>query len=887
VRLGTKLLLPLLVYASAGLSPAAVADGSPAIVNLGVAGGRHHYTPLSGGGVSFYVPEAEQGGRDLNGDGDATDVVVHVWTPSTGGAVNLGLPLSGKHNAVYAWDMLVPLETGGFAFAVPELLHGQADLNGDGDVLDSVVHRWHPTTGVQNLGLAVETVTVCCDTDKYALAAVAGGDLAFLVPESGQGAKDRNGDGDASDSVAVVWDHATGELRNLGMSASEVLGLTDGGVALLTKESHQAKTDLNDDGDTGDEVAQVWRRSSGVRNLQLAARGVFPFGAGHLAVRVSEEDHGRVDRNGDGDTADTVIAVWDPAGPSTTENLELAEANDSAANLAALDRGHFAFRVSEVDQDADLTADGDRIDKVVHTWNPATGRTTNLRQAGRDLVAIKGGALAFEGSKLQIWEPETQTTTSAGFPNNGRAASMPDGRVAFGVAEFSVNRDLNADGDQSDYWIPHIWDPSTKTATSLGLVGEGVPLTAGGFAFGLHEPSQGFDVDGNGNGNEPGADFNGDGDGGDSVLHVWDGTRTTNLRLAGNPVAALDGNRFTAVTFENEHGGDLNGDGDATDMVVHIVDGDASPYAGGPGHVVSPPPAGGGSTDSPTPGPTGGSGEGTPAESGDHGVPDQSPVPAGTSPLGPSPSSAKSGYWMVQRDGTVHPFGDAKPHGHARVGAVPAVDLEPTPSRNGYWVVDDQGHVFGFGDARWLGNVARNHLVSGEKVTSLSATPTGAGYWMFTNHGRVVAFGDATHLGDVVNVTLNGPVLDSIATPTGRGYYMVASDGGIFAFGDARFSGSMGGRRLNAPVQSLVPDRDGDGYWLVASDGGIFSFDAPFRGSLGTAKLNKPITGMVRFGDGYLMVGEDGGIFNFSDRPFAGSLGDRPPSQPIVSVAAI
>jgi hypothetical protein len=35
------------------------------------------------------------------------------------------------------------------------------------------------------------------------------------------------------------------------------------------------------------------------------------------------------------------------------------------------------------------------------------------------------------------------------------------------------------------------------------------------------------------------------------------------------------------------------------------------------------------------------------------------------------------------------------------------------------------------------------------------------------------------------------------------------------------------------------------------------------------------------------MVGEDGGIFNFSNLAFAGSLGDRPPAHPIVSVAAL
>jgi hypothetical protein len=34
------------------------------------------------------------------------------------------------------------------------------------------------------------------------------------------------------------------------------------------------------------------------------------------------------------------------------------------------------------------------------------------------------------------------------------------------------------------------------------------------------------------------------------------------------------------------------------------------------------------------------------------------------------------------------------------------------------------------------------------------------------------------------------------------------------------------------------------------------------------------------------MVASDGGIFDFSDEPFLGSLGGRPPAAPIVSVAS-
>jgi hypothetical protein len=132
---------------------------------------------------------------------------------------------------------------------------------------------------------------------------------------------------------------------------------------------------------------------------------------------------------------------------------------------------------------------------------------------------------------------------------------------------------------------------------------------------------------------------------------------------------------------------------------------------------------------------------------------------------------------------------------------------------------------------------------------------------------------------------LNSPILGSIATPSGRGYWMVAGDGGIFSFGDARFHGSMGGRPLNRPIVSMAPDPDGSGYWLVASDGGIFAFDAPFYGSTGAIRLNKPVTGMVTSRAGYLMVAADGGVFAFGDVPFSGSLGATPPPHPIIAVA--
>ena len=250
-------------------------------------------------------------------------------------------------------------------------------------------------------------------------------------------------------------------------------------------------------------------------------------------------------------------------------------------------------------------------------------------------------------------------------------------------------------------------------------------------------------------------------------------------------------------------------------------------------------------------------------------VPPPAPPPAGT-----------SGYWIVDDNGKVYPFGVPQA-GYAPMS--PTVDIEPTANGAGYWVVTAAGRIKAFGNAAFFGD--QPPLQPGEQVVSLSRTHSGNGYWLFTTRGRVITYGDAVNRGDMSAFALQGPVLDSVATPSGLGYYLVASDGGVFCFGDAAFAGSMGGIPLNAPVQSLVPDPDGAGYWLVASDGGVFAFAAPFRGSMGDKVLNKPVSGMVAYGDGYLMVAQDGGVFDFSNLAFNGSLGNQVVAHPIVSVA--
>ena len=74
---------------------------------------------------------------------------------------------------------------------------------------------------------------------------------------------------------------------------------------------------------------------------------------------------------------------------------------------------------------------------------------------------------------------------------------------------------------------------------------------------------------------------------------------------------------------------------------------------------------------------------------------------------------------------------------------------------------------------------------------------------------------------------------------------------------------------------------------MAAADGGVFAFRAPYRGSLGSTRLDAPIAGMAGCGAGYFLVASDGGVFDFSDCPFAGSLAGTASANAVVALSAL
>ncbi|MGH7788941.1 MAG: hypothetical protein ACRERC_18870, partial [Candidatus Binatia bacterium] len=235
------------------------------------------------------------GHPDLNGDGDATDDVVHLW--------NGGLVQNLERAAT-----AVALSATWVAALTSEAAQGAGDLNDDSDAVDTVV-QMYPVAGGGwvNVGQAADTL------------ALAGQRVAFLTPESAQGNGDLNDDGDETDRVVQVYDAATTIRSNVGQAAEELVMGSSGLIAFRSREVQQAGWDLNQDGDADDGVLQVYDAAAGL--LLNSGQAVTPCRLEACDPRVPyrvrgdtvtfltlEAEQGE-DLNGDGDEGDLVLQV--------------------------------------------------------------------------------------------------------------------------------------------------------------------------------------------------------------------------------------------------------------------------------------------------------------------------------------------------------------------------------------------------------------------------------------------------------------------------------------------------------------------------------------------------------------------------------------------------
>jgi hypothetical protein len=417
--------------------------------------------------VAFTVPETllGPGGTDLNGDGDTSDVVLHVYDPVTHVTTNLGLAAST--------DLVISGKT--VAFRVSEAEQNQ-DLNGDGDLLDSVLFVYD--------GVTHTTINTHQAADPNIL--LDGHVVAFRVNETAQGNVSLNGDTDVGDDVMTLYCLApspcvaTGVV-NLALAADPGFDLKGDLLAFAVREKGQGHVSLNPpDTDAADTVVQVYRISTGVRTNVGLPGNLERIAGDKVAFGVYERQQMHTDLNGDGDALDHVMYVYDATthvvtdiGQALQRSCPKVAGQPNRGACFSADGDILAFAVSEKGQNkTDLNGDTDKNDDVVEMYRLSTGTRVSTNRS--------------------VW-------THSAIVTKGTLG-------AFRIYEANERVSLNGDADHLDKVIA-MMDTATLTSTVLGYAAEThFAIEAGHVIWRTSEAAQGN------------TDLNGDGDAFDTVL---------------------------------------------------------------------------------------------------------------------------------------------------------------------------------------------------------------------------------------------------------------------------------------------------------------------------------------------------------------------------------
>ena len=376
-------------------------------VNTGVVGELVAAESFDNGIIVFYTSELDVG-FDLNGDGDESDCVIRYYNVSSGMLTNT--TVVGDEPAI-----------GGniIAFTTYEGYIDE-DLNGDGDTDDYVIRYYDILSGTtgntSEIGYdaavdnGIITFTVAEggldkdlneDGDKVdrfiwyynvssgeifnsttilgAYASKDGNIIAFETWEEWDGV-DLNGDGDTTDSIIRYYDMFTETIVNTAAAGYEPS--IDGDIIAFCTDESEENEDLNNDGDTDDQIIRYYNISSGIVT-NTTAYGDFPCVKGDIiAFETWESDFGN-DLNGDDDTDDNVIRYYNISDGTITSTAEMGY-------YASVEGRKIAFYTYESDLDEDVNGDGDKDDSIIRYYVIPQIHQGDLILDDNDVYVIEG-----------------------------------------------------------------------------------------------------------------------------------------------------------------------------------------------------------------------------------------------------------------------------------------------------------------------------------------------------------------------------------------------------------------------------------------------------------------------------------------------------------------
>ena len=532
----------LLLLACSSRSDRASAPGPRSLVtNQGLAA----EWIVGDGALRLVVASEEDQGRDLDGDGDAFDSVVELLDLERGTLVDAGLALTrGLPRGGLPPPSVLGVSDALAVFEVSEPETGR-DVDGDDTLEFELAMVFDRRTGrleaqpfpCSSAVLGGELAALLCPEASMvlrvldardgslttvpgaprAVPAVRDGLVAYVLSEDGLA--DLNTDGDASDDAVLhFYDAARRRSVNTGWATEPDVRIAGGCLGARVPESAQGGADLDGDGFALNDVFVAVDSASG--------RTLVPDLRVHEPADVEQRDPTRFlltvrerpgeDRNGDGDSHDRVVVVYDPR-TGAVQDTRLA------TRTSALSAGRWiGVRVYEAAQgDVDLDRDGETNSDVVHVFDTETGTAQDLGFEAELLGALDGHLLLLRSELGGDWNDDGDRDDRVLFDWNARTRALRNTRFAVdgfagalgetalvSVSERAQGADLDADGDREDLVLA-LYDGGTGQMRGLGLATDGrsVHLGAHGAAVLVPEQSQGVDL-------------NGDGDLLDRVLHT-------------------------------------------------------------------------------------------------------------------------------------------------------------------------------------------------------------------------------------------------------------------------------------------------------------------------------------------------------------------------------
>jgi len=342
---------------------------------------------------------------------------------------------------------------------------------------------------------------------------------------------------------------------NTGVVGNLQEGSFDGNFIVLQTYEQSISTDLNGDGDTSDTVLRIFDiTTSTITNTGLVS-SYYPKISGNKIAFVTNESAISTDLNGDGDQYDAILRIYDIT-TSTVTNTDL-----QYVQSFAIDRNVVVASIYESFAGIDLNGDGDKLDHLLRIYDIATSSTinTNISSSFPDVDGnlVVGVSDGIDENQIHLYDISTSSITNTGIV--GLTRIINDNVIGFVVNESAISTDLNGDGDQLDN-VYQLYDITTSTVINTGVTTDGNKLmTIDGDFVGL-TTFEGFTS----------TDLNGDGDTSDVILMLYDTLTSTmiNTGLVISGAPSISSNTLVFTILENLISTDLNGDGDQLDSVL-------------------------------------------------------------------------------------------------------------------------------------------------------------------------------------------------------------------------------------------------------------------------------------------------------------------------------